>query len=505
MKKILVIDDMDVNLKLIKTIINRSYPDFEVILCKSGREGIIMANTKMPDLIVLDLLMPDMDGYQVCQQLKSQEETKAIPIIMVSAAGEDSEVRARGLRFGADSFLSKPFDRVEIKELINVALKHKVREEVLQKGNLDLKLLIEQRTEKFREIEERFLQISDYDIQFFWEVDSKGKIVYISSVAEKILGYTIEEIIGKNFLTFFYEPNEKSQINKLIHNFIRNRLSFRGEEHFMIQRNGAEVWLSVSGFPVFDKKKIIGYRGVNRDITLRKKVEDQLRKSMKEIEAYKGKLKVLNSTLTLAEESERRRIAEILHDNLGPTLSLANLKITSAINKKSLDDIHRLLNESTILIQDAITQSRSLTYDLIPPVLYELGLLSAIKWKLDQLSEAYEIKTSINSTDINLPISDPSRILLYRIISELLLNIIKHAHATVIEVEAILTTGQICISLIDNGTTPNTYIEQGHVQKQEGVGMFLIRERLDSIMGTMLIEKGHDSENIVKIFVPIGK
>jgi len=203
MKKILVIDDLDLNLKLIKTIINGSYPDFEVILCNSGREGLILANTKMPDLIVLDLFMPDMDGYQVCQQLKSQEETKAIPIIMVSAAGEDSEVRARGLRFGADAFLSRPIDKDEIKELINVALQHKVREEVLQKGNLDLKLLIEQRTEKFREIEERFLQISDYDIQFFWEVDSKGKIVYISSVAEKIFGYSIEEIIGKNFLSFF--------------------------------------------------------------------------------------------------------------------------------------------------------------------------------------------------------------------------------------------------------------------------------------------------------------
>jgi PAS domain S-box-containing protein len=503
MKRILVIDDDVLTLRAIKAMIKICYPEDEVILCNSGSEGITIAELEIPDVIILDLVMPDINGYQVCQHLKSQEKTKTIPVIMISSIGQDSEVRADGFRKGADAFLSKPLDLAEMKEVINVVLRHKENEEVLRKENLDLELLIKKRTEEFYEIEDRFLQISDHDIQFFWEVDSKGKISYVSSAAEKILGYPINEIVGKRFLSFFHEHNERNRIKKLIHRYIKNNLSFRSEEHLNIQRNGTEVWMSVSGFPVFNKKELIAYRGVSHDITFRKKVEDQLLKSLKEIEEYKGKLKILNSALTLAEEKERRRIAELLHDNLGPTLSLANLKITSVLNKKLPDDVRRLLDESTILIQDSISQSRSLTYELIPLILYELGLISALKWKLDQISEIYKIKTSLKSTDDNIPISDQILILLYRIISELLLNILKHAHATAIELEVTQTAGQICISLRDNGTVPNTYSEHSPFQGQEGLGMFLIRERLDSLRGTMIIEKGPGAENIIKLFVPI--
>ena len=498
MKRILVIDDDVMTLRVIKAMIKICYPEDEVILCESGSEGLTLAELKMPDFIILDLVMPDINGYKVCQQLKSQEKTKAIPVIMISSIGQDSVVRADGFRNGADAFLSKPLDLAELKEVINITLRHKTNEEVLRKENIDLELLIKKRTEEFHETEDRFLQISDHDIQFFWEVDSKGKISYVSSAVEKILGYPIDEIIGKSFLSFFHGHDEKNQIKKLIHSYIKNRLSFRSEEHLYIQRNGNEVWMSISGFPVFDEKELIGYRGVNHDITFRKKAEDHLLKSLKEIEEYKEKLKVLNSLLTLADEKERRRIAELLHDNLGPTLSLANLKITSALNKKSDDDVRRLLGESTILIQDAISQSRSLTNELVPPILYELGLISALKWKLEQISEIYKIKTSVNGTDNNIPISDHAQILLYRIVSELLLNILKHAQATNIEVEV---TRTMCISLKDNGTVPNIFSDSP-IHGQEGQEMFLIRERLDFIRGNIIMEKGSGTDNTIKIFVP---
>ncbi|MBE3140490.1 MAG: hypothetical protein IMZ53_07905 [Thermoplasmata archaeon] len=80
------------------------------------------------------------------------------------------------------------------------------------------------------------------------------------------------------------------------------------------------------------------------------------------------------------------------------------------------------------------------------------------------------------------------------------MNILKHAQATNIEVEV---TRTMCISLKDNGTVPNIFSEHSSFQGQEEQGMFLIRERLDSIRGNIIIEKGSGADNTVKIFVPI--
>lgn len=165
MKRILVIDDDALALR-----VKICYPEDEVILCESGSDGITLAELKMSDVIIPDHVIPDINGYQVCQQLKSQKKTKAIPVIMISSVGQDSEVRADGLSKGADAFLSKPLDLAEMKEVINIALRHKANEDVLRKENLDLELLIKKRTEEFHETEDRFLQISDHDIQFFWKL-----------------------------------------------------------------------------------------------------------------------------------------------------------------------------------------------------------------------------------------------------------------------------------------------------------------------------------------------
>ncbi len=504
MNRILVIDDEVVNLRLIKSMIHIGFPDVQVILCDKARDSISFAEREMPDVILLDLIMPDINGYEVCRQLKSNEKTKAIPVIMVSAIGQDPSVRVEGLRQGADAFLTKPVYLNELKEVIQVAFRHKVKEEHLQRENMDLERQLRMRTEEFHKTESRFLEISAYDIQFFWEVDSRGRVIYISSAAEKILGFPTHEMIGKGFLSFFQERSEKNRIKNLVFSYIKNRTSFRGEEYVSSRKDGTAVWMSVSGFPVFDgQNNYLGYRGINHDITLRKKVESELLKSLREIDAYKEKLKVLNSALTLAEEKERRRIAELLHDNLGPTLSLANLKITSALNKTTLEEAKKQLVDCTLLIQDTISQSRSLTYELSPPILYELGLISAIKWKLDQFSGLFEIRTSVTGDESNLGLSDDIRILLFRIISELVLNIVKHAQATEIQISVGKEGDQLRVSITDNGKTPNTYNEQSPLQGNEGLGMFLIKERLDSLQGSLILETPSGQKNRVSLLVPI--
>jgi len=119
--RILVVDDMPHNARLLRTYLEMD--DYEVMEAYEAEEGIKLALSEKPDVILLDIMMPKMDGYQVCEILRKNEETRGIPIVMITAlSGVDDKTRA--LEVGADDFISKPFNRAEIvarvKSLIRV-------------------------------------------------------------------------------------------------------------------------------------------------------------------------------------------------------------------------------------------------------------------------------------------------------------------------------------------------------------------------------------------------
>ncbi|MFN4110825.1 MAG: response regulator [Ignavibacteria bacterium] len=119
--KILVIDDRPDNVYYLQSRLQKE--NFFVVPAFSGPEGIEKAKTQKPDLILLDIMMPGMDGYEVCKILSNDEETKDIPIILVTAKVESNDV-AEGLKVGAFDYIKKPFDKVELIARINSALRY---------------------------------------------------------------------------------------------------------------------------------------------------------------------------------------------------------------------------------------------------------------------------------------------------------------------------------------------------------------------------------------------
>jgi signal transduction histidine kinase len=217
-------------------------------------------------------------------------------------------------------------------------------------------------------------------------------------------------------------------------------------------KDNRKTWLSVSGFPTYDKdNNFYGFRGVCYDITKRKHYEIALEKSIDKIRKYQKKLKKLNTELTLVEEKERRRIAENLHDSLGQTLSLAYIKLSSIVNGDFSPHVQKVINETSDLLNNAISESRILTYDLSPPILYELGLVPAFKWKLEQITEKHGIKTSLLGENQTIGIKKEFNIFLYRIVVELINNALKHAQANLIELEIKKEKKFYYISVRDNG------------------------------------------------------
>jgi len=127
--KILAIDDKPENIFLLKELIADSFPETVFISALNGTQGIELCRSQKPDVVLLDITMPDMNGFEVCVKMKADREISHIPVIMITAALVDSELRIMALDSGADAFLSKPIDISEFKAQIRAMLRIKESED----------------------------------------------------------------------------------------------------------------------------------------------------------------------------------------------------------------------------------------------------------------------------------------------------------------------------------------------------------------------------------------
>lgn len=502
MKKILVVDDISVNIEATRNILKHYLPEYEVISALSGMEGLELAHRELPEVILLDYLMPNMNGFEVAQKLKEDDRTRKIPVLMVSALGDNSDVRTEGLNAGADAFISKPFDIREFVALVNVMLRIKNAEDLLRKRNEDLEVFIKKQTQHYLDSEERFFQISKHVREFFWEVDSEFVFTFVSKSVEPILGHNLAWLMGKTRLYDLAQNTNDASYKDEIIDYLKMQMPFEDKEFSFFNKNGSTVWLSMSGVPMFDDQQhFTGYRGVCYDITRRKEAETQLNRSMQEIRNYQRKLKKLNRELTMAEEKERKRIAEYLHDGIGQTLSLAFMNLSSVTNGSMGSTAKKTLKNTARFINSAIQEARLLTYDLSPPVLYEFGFLPAVKWKLEQTAEKFNIETHYTDNGISTHLDAESSISLYRIVCELITNTIKHANASMLSFEVNQHKNGYKIEVKDDGIGFDPENREGPGET-DNFGLFSIHERLDALNGSINITSLRDKGTRAEIFIP---
>jgi PAS domain S-box-containing protein len=213
------------------------------------------------------------------------------------------------------------------------------------------------------------------------------------------------------------------------------------------------------------------------DMTARKLSEQQLLE-------YQHRLQSLAAELSRAEQEERRRLAALLHDDVVQSLALSRIKLGAL--RKSLSNAGQRsgLDSARALIDQAIQSTRSLTFQLSPPILHELGLEPALDWLAEQFTGQHGLSCRFTSDAQPKPLTEEAAGVLFAAVRELLVNAVKHAQATQAEVSSYREGAMICLRVTDNGVGFDTAAVASRAGKTGGFGLLNIRERLGYLGGS---------------------
>ncbi|WMW24561.1 response regulator [Methanolobus sediminis] len=218
--KVLIVDDEQAIVELMGLYLKS---DYDVIPAYSGQEALDKVKTEKPDIILLDVMMPDMNGYEVCRVLKTSVETQFLPVVMVTAlSGKDD--RIKGIEVGADEFLGKPVNRLELVTRVKSLLRIK---------HLQDKILAE-RNEAMN-----YLDIAGFVV---FVLDSDMKINLVNRKGNEVLGYNEFELIGHDFIKFLVPEGKGSELRDEFTEIISGESEPQEfAEHVVLAKDGKEI------------------------------------------------------------------------------------------------------------------------------------------------------------------------------------------------------------------------------------------------------------------------
>lgn len=346
---VLVVDDAALNLDFISKILTKD--GFEVRQAKSGNMALETALIHTPDLILLDIVMPEMDGYEVCRRLKEDERTRDVPVIFIGTI-EDGADRVQPFDVGGVDCISKPFRSEDLLARVraHMALRKVQTRLEKQKAKLEQEIAERKKAEHaLRESDERLQSILDNSPACIFIKDTHGRYRLINRMFEKLFHVERDSFIGKTDYDVF-SRDVAAAFHRNDVAVLKSGKAIQVEEEAN-HDNGLHSYLSLK-FPLLSTKgKIYAVCGISSDITTRKQAEMLLQQAKESAESANR-----SKSIFLANMShELRTPLNVIH---GFSQLMQRDSSLSSSSKKHLEAINRSGDHLLALINDVLEVSK---------------------------------------------------------------------------------------------------------------------------------------------------
>jgi PAS domain S-box-containing protein len=513
---ILMVDDQPAKLLSYEAILAELGEN--LIKAASGKEALEHLLKTDIAVVLMDVSMPDLDGFELADMIRQHPRFRRTAIIFISAVYLTDLDRLKGYQRGAVDYISVPVVPELLRAKVSIFAELHRKAHQLETLNRELEGRVAERTDELEQRAEALQQLNIELARKNQELDAivrtapgiifsrqaDGAREYISDRFYEYTGAAAGSAKGFGWLDFVHADDRERSMAHWMH-CVQSGDNYESE-YRMRGRDGRYRWFRARAVPIRDfEGKIAKWYGTCSDIHDSKLLEQSIRDSAVELERLvddrTAALRRLSGRLLTMQDDERRGIARELHDGLGQELAAAKMMMDGILGKNSIQSNQRAAREASETIDRAIQQVRSLSHLLHPPLLDEVGLLSALQWYLDGLTKRSGIETTLEVQPSDFPrLAVELETAIFRIIQEALTNVYRHSGAQKAWVTLTQQESHVAVKIRDDGKgvdIPILELRPGSI----GIGIGGMSQRAKEFGGDLRLTNA-DPGTLVEVVVP---
>jgi two-component system sensor histidine kinase UhpB len=419
------------------------------------------------DLIVGDYHLPTCTGLDALAVVR--ESGLDIPFLLISGTiGEEAAVAA--MKAGAADYLMKH----HLARLIPV-VERELREVVQRRQARQLAQEREQSNERLR-LAVEVAQLGTFQ----W--DMVADHMHFDEAVRAIFGLPASAVLD-NFKTALgiVHPQDRELVQRALADTVAGA-AHRTREFRIVRPDGSIRWVASKGkIERGEDGQPLRLVGVLQDIHELKSIEEELR-------LQTVQLHYLSRQLLSAQETERRRIARELHDEIGQSLTAAMISVQMMQHRPAAADLATDLAEAAAVLDMTLQQVRAMSLELRPAMLDDLGLVPALQWHLDRVGQRSGLRVALKASALQGRLPAELETVCYRVVQEALTNIVRHARAKQVQVQIERRLDEVQLTISDDGRGFDLAAAQAHVQAGRSLGLLSMEERVTLLSGTLQID-----------------